>query len=74
MKCLTHIILTSTKAKERDKAITIKKLMETLDFVYAGCSVPDFANCQYFFDNYCMSSARHCELPIFLRKVCSVIQ
>ena len=33
MKCLTHIILTSTKLKERDKAMAIKKQIENFDFV-----------------------------------------
>ena len=33
MKCLTHIILTSTKPKERDKAMAIKKQIENFDFV-----------------------------------------
>ena len=33
MKCLTHIILTSTKPKERDEAMTIKKQIENFDFV-----------------------------------------
>ena len=30
MKCLTHIILASTKPKERDEAMAIKKQIETL--------------------------------------------
>lgn len=34
MKCLTHIILTSTRPKERHEAMTIKKLMENFDFVF----------------------------------------
>ena len=34
MKCLTHIaILTSTKPKERDEAVAIKKQVENFDFV-----------------------------------------
>ena len=33
MKCLTHMILTSTKPKERDEAIAIKKRIENFDFV-----------------------------------------
>ena len=33
MKCLTYIILTSTKPKERDEAMTIKKQIENFDFV-----------------------------------------
>ena len=33
IKCLTHIILTSTKPKERDKAMAIKKQIENFDFV-----------------------------------------
>ena len=33
MKCLTHIILTSTKSKERDKAMAIKKQIENFHFV-----------------------------------------
>ena len=33
MKCLTHIILTSTKPKERDEAMAIKKQIESFDFV-----------------------------------------
>ena len=32
-KCLTHIILTSTKSKERDEAMAIKKQIENFDFV-----------------------------------------
>ena len=32
-KCLTYIILTSTKPKERDEAIAIKKQIENFDFV-----------------------------------------
>ena len=32
MKCLTHIILTSTKPKERDEAMPIKKQIENFDF------------------------------------------
>ena len=34
MKCLTHIILTSTKPKERDEAMAIKKQIENFDFVF----------------------------------------
>ena len=33
MKCLTHIILTSTKPKERGEAMAIKKQIENFDFV-----------------------------------------
>ena len=33
MKCLTHIILTSTKPKERDEAMIIKKQTENFDYV-----------------------------------------
>ena len=33
MKCLTYIILTSTKPKKRDKAMAIKKEIENFDFV-----------------------------------------
>ena len=33
MKCLIHLILTSTKPKERDEAMAIKKQIENLDFV-----------------------------------------
>ena len=33
MKCLTHIILTNTKPKERDEAMAIKKQIENFDFV-----------------------------------------
>ena len=33
MKCLTHIILTSTKPKERNEAMSIKKQIENFDFV-----------------------------------------
>ena len=33
MKCLTHIIITSTKPKEKDEAIAIKKQIENIDFV-----------------------------------------
>ena len=34
MKCLTHIILTSAKPKERDEANAIKKQIENFDFVF----------------------------------------
>ena len=34
MKCLTHILLTSTKPKERDEAMAIKKQIENFDFVF----------------------------------------
>ena len=33
MKCLTHIILTTTKPKERDEAMAIKKQIKNVDFV-----------------------------------------
>ena len=33
MKCLTHIILTSTKPKKRDEAMAIKKQIKNFDFV-----------------------------------------
>ena len=33
MKCLTHIVLTGTKPKERDEAMAIKKQIENFDFV-----------------------------------------
>ena len=33
MKCLTHIILTSKKPKEKDEAMAIKKQIENFDFV-----------------------------------------
>ena len=33
MKCLTYIILTSAKQKERDKATAIKKQIKNSDFV-----------------------------------------
>ena len=33
MKCLTHIILISTKPEERDEAMAIKKQIENFDFV-----------------------------------------
>ena len=33
MKCLTHIILISTKPKERDKAMAIKNQIENFDFI-----------------------------------------
>ena len=33
MKCLTHMIPTSTKLKERDEAMAIKKQKESFDFV-----------------------------------------
>ena len=33
MKCLAHIIITSTKPKEREKAMVIKKQIENFDFV-----------------------------------------
>uniref|UniRef100_H2XJG8 TTF-type domain-containing protein n=1 Tax=Ciona intestinalis TaxID=7719 RepID=H2XJG8_CIOIN len=47
MKCLTHIILTSTKPKERDEAMTIKKQMENFDFVFmlvVQCKVLQIVN------------------------------
>ena len=34
MKCLAYTILISTKAKERDKAMKIKKQIENFDFIY----------------------------------------
>ena len=34
MKCLTHIILTSTKPKERDEAMAIKKQIGNFGFVF----------------------------------------
>ena len=34
LKCLPHIILTSTKPKERGEAVAIKKQIENFDFVY----------------------------------------
>ena len=34
MKCLTYIILTRTKPKEKDEAMPIKKQMENFDFVF----------------------------------------
>ena len=34
MKCLTHMILVSTKPKERDQAMAIKKQIENFDFVF----------------------------------------
>ena len=33
MKCLTHVILFSTKPKEKDKAIAIENQIENFDFV-----------------------------------------
>ena len=33
MKCLNHVILTSTKPKERDESMAIKKQIENFDFV-----------------------------------------
>ena len=33
MKCLTHIILTSTKPKKRDEGMAMKKQIENFDFV-----------------------------------------
>ena len=33
VKCLSHIILTSAKRKERDEAMAIKKQIENFDFV-----------------------------------------
>ena len=33
IKCLTHIVLTSTKPKKRDEAMAIKKQIENFDFL-----------------------------------------
>ena len=47
MKCLTHIILTSTKPKERDEAIAIKKQIENFDFVFmlvVQCKILEIVN------------------------------
>ena len=33
MKCLTHVVLTNTKPKERDEAMAIKKQIKNFDFV-----------------------------------------
>ena len=46
MKCLTHIILTSTKTKERDEAIAIKKLIENFDvcMLVVQCKILQIVN------------------------------
>ena len=47
MKCLTHIILTSTKPKERDEAMAIKKQIENFDFVFmlvVQCKILEIVN------------------------------
>ena len=47
IKCLTHIILTCTKQKERDEAMAIKKQIENFDFVcmlVVQCKTLQFIN------------------------------
>ena len=47
MKCLTHIILTSTKPKERDEAMAIKKQIENFDFLFmlvVQCKILEIVN------------------------------
>ena len=47
MKCLTHIIFTTTKPKERDEAIAIKKQIENFDFVcmlFVQCKILQIVN------------------------------
>ena len=47
MKCFTHIILTSTKPKERDEAMAIKKQTENLNFVFmlvVQCKILEIVN------------------------------
>ena len=47
MKCLTHIILTSTKPKVRDEAMAIKKLIKNFDFVcmlFVQCKILQIVN------------------------------
>ena len=47
MKCLTHIILTSTKPKERNEAMAIKKQIENFDFVcmlVVQCKILEIVN------------------------------
>ena len=47
MKCLTHIVLTSTKPKERDETMEIKKQIENFDFVcmlVVQCKILQIAN------------------------------
>ena len=47
MKCLTHIIFISTKPKERDETMTIKKQIENFDFVcmlVAQCRILQIVN------------------------------
>ena len=48
MKCLTHVILTSTKPKERDEAMAIKKQIKNFVFVcmlVAQCKILQIVNC-----------------------------
>ena len=57
MKCLTHIILTNTKPKERDEAMVIKKQIENLDFVcmlVVQCKILQIVNI--------LSKAMHCKI------------
>ena len=58
MKCLTHIILTSTKPKERDEAMAIKKQIGNLNFVcmLVVQSIQDFADCQHSFERYAVQN------------------
>ena len=47
IKCLIHIIFTSTKRKERDEAMAIKKQIENFDFVFmlvVQCKILEIVN------------------------------
>ena len=51
MKCLTYLILTSTKPKERDEAMATKKQIENFDFA-CMLVLQDFADRQHYFESY----------------------
>ena len=53
MKCLTHIILTSTKPKERDEAMAIKKQIENFDLVFMLVSSVRFGRSSIFLRKLC---------------------
>ena len=47
MKCLTQVLLTSPKPKERDEAMAIKKQIENFDFVcmlVVQCKILEIVN------------------------------
>ena len=66
MKCLTHIIFTSTKPKVRAEAMTIKKLIQNFDFV---CML--FVQCKILQIVYIPSKAMQCKTIdlIFVHKL-----